>query len=172
MEHSPELRSNASICRPQKRRAVKAQMLIGMKSPNWASSASRKKSRTITNQYGKAQPSRTAEQKAEKGAAGKPRRSPSRRSRAEGREIPAAPSHRGRSRAGRQQAPDARIEQYQQQGNRKHRTSQQASTKTYKLSTTVPLREISGADCAIQGAYCVQTVPLKRTRCYVSFVTQ
>ena len=34
------------------------------------------------------------------------------------------------------------------------------------------LREISGADCAIQGAYCVQTVPLKRTRCYVSFVTQ
>ena len=84
---------------------------------------------------------------------------------------PAAPSHR-KHRSQRQQAPDTRIEQYQQQGNRKHRTSQQASTKTYKLSATVPLREISGADCAIQGAYCVQTVPLKRTRCYVSFVTQ
>ena len=81
------------------------------------------------------------------------------------------PSHR-KHRSQRQQAPDARIEQYQQQGNRKHRTSQQASTKTYKLSTTVPLREISGADCAIQGAYCIQTVPLKQTRCYVSFVTQ
>ena len=75
-------------------------------------------------------------------------------------------------RSPRQQAPDAGIEQCPQQGNRKHRTSQQASTKTYKLSTTVPLREISGADCAIQGAYCVQTVPLKQTRCYVSFVTQ
>ena len=81
------------------------------------------------------------------------------------------PSHR-KHRSQRQQAPDARIEQYQQQGNRKHRTSQQASTKTYKLSTMVPLREISGADCAIQGAYCIQTVPLKQTRCYVSFVTQ
>ena len=148
--------------KPQKRRKSRK----GAKSRKSQNASARPQKRHNHKTIRKAQPSRTLNRIPNKTQPEAKARKPN-----SSRNNPAAPSHR-KHRSPRQQAPDAGIEHCPQQGNRKHRTSQQASTKTYKLSTTVPLREISGADCAIQGAYCIQTVPLKRTRCYVSFVTQ